>query len=101
MKNFKEKDYISLLLRMNKKYLYSWMEEMNRFILNSESHMCRISDANVICIYGENDKAFLNYTKKQMLKNKCKVRMVVLKNAGHICNISNSHDFNNIIKEEK
>lgn len=88
-------------MRMNKKYLYSWMEEMNRFILNSESHMRRISDANVICIYGENDKAFLNYTKKQMLKNKCKVRMVVLKNAGHICNISNSHDFNNIIKEEK
>lgn len=94
------KELYTSSLRMSKKYLYSWMEEMALFIKNADYYMSAISKSNVICIYGEKDKIFLNYTQKQVLDKEYKINIVVLKNAGHICNISNSYEFNRFIKEE-
>lgn len=86
--------------KMSKKYLYSWMNEMYYFMKDANYHMNNIlkSKVKILYVYGEYDKLFLNYTKKSIesyMNNN--IKLVTLKEAGHICNISNANEFNNIL----
>lgn len=77
--------------KIKKEYLYSWMEEMNTFIKDANKHIKNIPNKNVMYIYGEYDKLFLNYTKRRF------TNVYVIKNSGHLCNYSNPNKFNLLI----
>lgn len=85
--------------KMSKEYLYSWMNEMCYFIKDKVNHLNNIlkSKVNIVYIYGENDRVFLNYTKKNINTHVDTVQLVIIKGAGHICNISKAEEFNLLI----
>lgn len=82
---------------MSTQYLYLWMEEMQKFMKKAKKHFFDILGFDVMYIYGEKDKIFLNYTKRIIKRSEENVKLVVLKNASHLCNISNAYEFNLLI----
>lgn len=88
-------------LRMNKKVLNKWMYEMYIFMKSSEKKIKNVFDteSKVTFIYGEKDKIFLNYSKKILKKLEKESRLCIVHNSGHICNIQNFKEFNDILKE--
>lgn len=87
--------------KMSNEYLYSWMVEMQKFMKKAEEHFNAISGTDVTYIYGDSDKMFLNYTKKLVKNSKENVKLVILKNASHLCNISNAYEINLLLGGKK
>jgi len=85
--------------KMDKYFLFAWMEEMGNFIQYGKKNL---SDAikingNIEFIYGEKDKIFLNFVKRNISKEYLP-NLVLLKGQGHLCNISNFEKFNCLIE---
>ncbi len=86
-------------ISMKKEFLFKWMEEMSSFIRNGKNELLSVNNLglNVKFIYGEKDKIFLNYTYKILSKCNNEDKIVIIPKSGHICNMQNKEDFNNII----
>ena len=93
-KSFK-KNFYEFTTRMDKSILYKWFDEITTFLKNKNKNIELLKKYdNVKLIYGEKDKLFLNFTKKYINGIK------IIKNAGHLCNITNYEEFNKILNEK-
>ncbi len=90
-------------LKMKPEFLYLWMSEMGKFILQGEGYLnvtlSNNNNNNIKLIYGEHDNMFLNWVKKR-LKGRDKSILHIMKDSGHLCNIDNPNSINTIIKED-
>ncbi len=86
--------------KMESEFLYSWMSEMLKFILDGKKYLNTTIDnqLKIQLIYGEKDKIFLDWVKFKLRKNQ-NVKIHLIKEAGHLCNIDNPEYINKIIEE--
>lgn len=83
-------------LKLKKKILYSWMDEMGCFILNGKKNLEQLlkNKPDIKFIYGEEDNIFLKFSKKYLPKD----NIYIIPHEGHLCNINGSKIVNDIIR---
>lgn len=88
--------------KMNKNFLYLWMEEMARFMERGVENLNALlnTNRNVSFIFGDRDKLFLDFVNKHIDRELFGDNVILLKGTGHLCNISDYIQFNNLIEEE-
>ncbi len=90
-KSFK-KNFYKFTTKMDKNILYKWFDEITVFLKNGKNNIEQLKKYdNIKLIYGEKDKLFLNFTKKYI------DNITIVKDAGHLCNITKYEEFNKLI----
>lgn len=85
-------------MKMKKEFLYSWMHEMAKFIIQGKIYfeVTLNNISNISLIYGRSDKIFLGWVKRSG-----KTGLVqIIEDAGHLCNIDKPDLVNTIIEED-
>ena len=85
--------------RISKEFLYAWMNEMGKFIMQGKEYLTLISNSsvNVRHIYGENDTMFLGWLKKRSNKFH-NISLHIIDGVGHLCNMENPNQVNTIVE---
>lgn len=98
---FQRKKLYASSRSIEKDILHKWMSEMGQFILYGKEklRLTMQSSVNIKLIYGSKDYMFLNWVKRRLNKNQ-RAKLIIVENAGHLCNVDQAEKINMLIGDD-